>query len=748
MPIISKLSIKHSKIIIAIILILAIFFIFVTNFSKFDNSVNVWFSENNPAFLSYKDIVEAFGSDNSFYIIYRDIQLVSPQGLNTNLKITNNIQKINNVLSVTSLSNASTLKRVDFMVSKAKVIPEVVSDYEALRNSVIKDPMLVNNIISTDAEKTIISIKLENYSDQNKLSSVELIKNNLQVNFPDIKFYFAGLVPFTVGFDQTSSDESRMFLSINIIIIALLTWFLMKSWLSTSLVIIICSISAIITMGIYILTENSVNMVSGIIPVIILVVGVSDSIHVLSKYRDLLITHSNKAALELAIKKTYLPCFYTSITTSAAFLAFTISGVPPISSFGLYTAIGVMVAFFLTFSLLPAIITLSKNHNKNKAALPKPQQKFTYFNATASFIARYKIVIFILPFIIGLISIKGIQQIEYQNDRLLELNEHHPVRQAVTTADDWFGGVFPIDILVQNIDETNMDTLDVINTLDVVHNQLLNMKHVSLVTSPLNIVSRVNSELTGNTHFNIGQFDTAILTKVLKSDSQYNRQHISPDLKKIRIHIRTQWLSNEELSLLLEKIKIEIIPIFNNSGLTTRITGQSVLNLDVNNKLIHTQIQSITLTFILVFILLFIFFKDLKLSIIGLIPSLLPIVTILGIFGFMDIKMDVVTILIASVSLGIGIDNTIHLLSSFKAHMKEDKDSYIATNKAMKGVFKPILLTTIVLLCGFSVLLLSEFSPLIYFGIFFTLAVFLSFIYDFLLLPAILMLLKWPKLCR
>jgi predicted RND superfamily exporter protein len=207
-------------------------------------------------------------------------------------------------------------------------------------------------------------------------------------------------------------------------------------------------------------------------------------------------------------------------------------------------------------------------------------------------------------------------------------------------------------------------------------------------------------------------------------------------------------LDNEQLDGLVQRLKNSIEPMCEKAGLSIYFTGFSIMFSNLNDRLIKSQINSFTISFLLIFIMILLFTRNWLLALLGMIPNVLPVTTTLGIIGFLGVKLDVATVLIAAISLGIAVDDTIHLIHAIISNQKQGKRMPDCLSIAIQHVGRPLVLTSVILIGGFSVMMFSNFLPLVYFGAFVSLNVLFAILYDIILLPALLNLFHRGKQCN
>jgi len=456
----------------------------------------------------------------------------------------------------------------------------------------------------------------------------------------------------------------------------------------------------------------------------------------------------------------FWPILYTVLTTICAFLSLIFSGIKPIIDFGWMMTLGLIVSFTVTFSLLPTLINfvsdINVNINENKnSVITNLLGKISINNIN---------LIFIVSIFVFIISLIGISRLEVENSFINYFSKKTEIYKGMKLIDEKLGGTTPLEIIIKfpkQVKEENIDedddweesgseedgskywfTKDKINKIDKVHNYLDSLPAVGKVLSFSSII-QVATQLNDNKP--LGTLEMGVLYSKIpeKIRSEIVDPYISIKDSEARINLRIKD-SQEGLrrNELIKQIRHDLVNKIGLSEKEFKLGGVLILFNNLLQSLFKSQILTLGFVMIGIFLMFFILFKNIKLSLIGVVPNFIAAFFILGIIGLAGIPLDMMTITIAAITIGIAVDNSIHYIYRFREEYVKLKDYKSTLEKCHSTVGVAILNTSITIVFGFSILVLSNFIPTIYFGIFTGIAMMLAMISVLTLLPSLLLVFK------
>ena len=529
--------------------------------------------------------------------------------------------------------------------------------------------------------------------------------------------------------------------------------------------LISCFYAGLLMIGLLSLVGWSVTVISSNFISLMLIITMSMNVHLIVRYRQLRNDFPEYSQYELVLNTTskmVWPCLYTALTTIMAFTSLVVSGIKPVIDFGWMMTIGLSVTFLTSFILFPSLLILLPKTKKRVM----PEKEFQFTPKLANFTERYGNSVLILTLILSSVSIYGISKLQVENSFINYFSDDTEIYKGLRLIDEKLGGTTPVDILLnfEEIDDDevvdedfeNFDELfgqfeeeqekswftpERINIIKEAHDYLESLPEVGKVLSLASII-RVGEKI------NKGEFDAfelAIVSKRMPKELKESmiNPYVSEAKNEARINIRIiDSLQDLRRKDLLEKIKSDLIERINISEDNLKITGILVLYNNMLQSLFKSQILTLGVVMIGIAFMLIILFRSVKLALIGIIPNLLAAAIILGLMGLARIPLDMMTITIAAITIGIAVDNSIHYIYRFREEFPKNRD-YIATmHYCHANIGKAVFYTASTIIIGFSILVLSNFIPTIYFGLLTALAMLIALLAALTLLPKLILIFK------
>jgi predicted RND superfamily exporter protein len=506
---------------------------------------------------------------------------------------------------------------------------------------------------------------------------------------------------------------------------------------------IISIIGALFMTGVISAIGWKVTVISANFFSLLLVMTLSVTIHLVVRYREISINNPDAMSSELTkqtLTEMIKPCAYTVITTVAAFASLTASNVKPVIDFGLMMSIGVVVAFILSFISF-AIFTM---------LLPKPNtanqsEQFLVLEKFAVITDKFGKQIIITLTVVIIIAFIGVSKLSVENSFINYFKKDTEIYQGLNLIDKELGGTVPLEIVFNGMANAYWADSSLRDDFHEVHKYLDNIPSIGKVLS-------IDTFMQVLKISNNGKAPNGFLLILGKNNmpefakSQVLKPHISDDSDQIRIVARiketTIGLNRNQL---INDINNELVENFNFSQEDFYFTGTFSLYNNLLQSLFESQIKTITSVFIIIFILFLFIFRSVSIALIAVLPNIIPSLIILGVMGLANIPLDIMTITIAAIAIGIGIDNAVHYISRFQNEVLKDGDYLSSMYRTHSSIGISMFYTAATVAIGFLVLILSHFIPSIYFGIFMAIAMFSAVIVNLTLLPKLLIIFK-PKM--
>lgn len=507
---------------------------------------------------------------------------------------------------------------------------------------------------------------------------------------------------------------------------------------------IFVSLASALTMtGIIALLEWKVTVISSNFFSLLLVLTLSVIIHLVVHYRESA-QNNPDAELEFLIKDTvqkmFKPCLFTTLTTFVAFGSFLVSGIKPVVDFGWMMSIGVSIALAISFLMFPLLINLMP-----KAKVKAHKTEIGATNSLAKFTERFGNHLIVALVIIMGVSAFGISKLTVENRFIDYFKESTEINQGLTLIDEKLGGTIPLEIIFDDLAEDYWFDDDLRMEIHEVHNYLEGLDETGKVLS-IDTLMQILTQANDGDKLN-GFFLNVVKGKIPDDAKKHVLYpYMSEENGQLRIVVRVRE-TNKALNRnnLINEIQSHISNDLGFKKDTFHLTGMLVLYNNMLQSLFDSQIKTIAMVFAMIFIMFLFIFKSVSLSILALIPNIIPSTLILGVMGLFGIPLDLMTITIAAIAIGIGVDDAIHYVYRFKVEFKKD-NNYLATMyRAHNSVGLAMFYTSITITLGFLVLTLSNFIPSIYFGIFTAIAMISAMLVNLTLLPKLILMIK-PKI--
>ena len=643
-----------------------------------------------------------------------------------------------------------------------------IKEDKKLKNLIIKNNEFKERINNKEKVNNYdeFKIEFENYKNlvkkKNHENIVEIRK--LIQNYDEIAKIHLGGIPMI-------ADDMMSFIKNDIVIfgtgvflfIVATLWFIFRKLVWIIVPLSSCFFAVVIMTGLLGMLGWKVTVISSNFIALMLILTMAMNIHMSVRYLQIKKNNSdipNSSVILITTAKMFWPILYTVLTTICAFLSLIFSEIKPIIDFGWMMTLGLITSFFVTFTLLPTILNFL---SKDKIEI-KEESKSIVTNFLANVSIYNSKTIFSLTFLIVILSIVGISKLEVENSFINYFNKNTEIYKGMKLIDDKLGGTTPLEIILKfpaksketkeddEFDDWDEDensnndkywfTKDKIDKITKVHNYLDGLENVGKVLSFSSIL-QVAEQLNNNKE--LGTLEMGILYS--KMPDSIKKEIIDPYISikdnEARINLRIID-SNKNLrrNELINKIQNDLENKLNLNKDEFKLAGVLILFNNLLQSLFKSQILTLGLVMVGIFIMFLILFKNLTLSFIGVVPNFIAAFFILGIIGLLGIPLDMMTITIAAITIGIAVDNSIHYIYRFKEEFSSTKNYESTLKLCHSTVGTAILNTSITIVFGFSILVFSNFIPTIYFGVFTGIAMLLAMISVLTLLPKLILIIK------
>ena len=629
-----------------------------------------------------------------------------------------------------------------------------------------KEPITYSKKIALQDRLIVINKKVSSLNDTESEFNSNLVANIrsiLDVYRDDATLYLGGPTMITVDMMDYIRSDLVIFGTAVALIFALMLYIFFGNLWFVIFPISNAFLTTFVTAGFLGYMDWKISVVSSNFIALLLILTISLTVHVLVKINELKKDYKDyKLALIDSVDQMFLPCFFAAITTAVAFLSLLLGDLKPVIEFGKMMAFGIGIAFIFTFSFLPSAISL--------IPVPKTQDFLSLHKITNSILSFTKAnvrSIYIIFLGIFIVLLLGATKLEVENRFIDYFDEDTEIYQGMLEIDTNLGGTATLDIIIKepevinNEDFINDDIFDdslfeddsssasgywwniySLSQLEDIHDYLDSLPEVGKV---LSVASGIKLARLINDGEDLNDLELALLRSVLPEDIRETLlySYINKDDSVVRISTRVnESATSLNRNDLLQKINYDLQNKFNLKEDQYELTGLAVLYNNMLQSLFQSQIGSLTLVFVVIALMLLLIFKSFKIMLIGLLPNIFVAFSVIGLLGLLSIPLDIMTITVAAISVGMAVDNTIHYIYRYKKEMKITGSSELALINAHTTTGRAIFYTAATIAAGFSILALSNFFPTRLFGVFTAIAMLVAFISSLSLLPNLLVKFK------
>ena len=521
---------------------------------------------------------------------------------------------------------------------------------------------------------------------------------------------------------------------------------------------------AFLVIGFLGLLDWRVTVVSSNFVALLLIISISLSIHLIVRYQEVASRGTLSGQKEIVgqtYREMFVPCLYTALTTIVAFASLSVSDIKPVIDFGKMMVLGIAIAFIFIFSALPALMSILE------VKLSDTKKDFNH-SATlrfSSLTSKFGNEILVLSATLLLVAIFGINKLTVENRFIDYFKDTTEIYRGMELLDKKLGGTAPLDLIINQPKEEDgsdkefyddfeddfgsdeksngywWNTIN-IKKIEEIHDYLDDKEEIGKVLSIASGI-KVAEELKDGSE--LSEFDLALIKNLLPEDIKETllTAYISEDENQVRISTRvletSRGLNRNEL---LSSIEKDLKNKFDLDGDQFRLTGLAVLYNNMLQSLFSSQIKTIGIVFGVIFLMFIVLFRSFYLALIGMTPNLLAAAVVLGTMGLARIPLDIMTITVAAISVGMAVDNTIHYIHRFKIEFRETNNYEQSMINSHRTIGRAMFYTSSTIIFGFLVLITSNFNPTAYFGIFVSLAMLMALVGALTLLPKLLIVFK------
>ena len=707
-----------------------------------DNSLGIWFLEEDPSYKAYIEYQETYGSDEIFIVMLPVSNALEQKNVDLLRALNNSLDSMPFVQTAYSLAKAKYPVIAGKKVSFRPLYEEKRSE-KSIKKLWGDMPEVMSQLVSKDFKNLFLYVQLR------PTPSIEKDRKDIAQEIETVisryfeSYHITGPPVLNEAYNKGIYKESLLFGGLTVLVITLmLLWFLpSKKYLLIALFSVGAPIS--ILFGMISGFGYSLNMISMLIPTILMVYSVSDVVHLINIYDREAYGLATIDRLSAAIKKSFTPCFYTTLTTFVGYFALYLSPLPAFKNMGLFTCIGLVLSYVLVYlitiigvSFMKAAKPVEKAIREEEVPKPKtPKQTalVSWINATTS---RYNLNIITGFSALLMLGIFAITKVEINTDSLNLLAEG-PAKEDLRKVEAQLEGSSRLQLEISSASgSTVMDK----KSLELLRSFQEEIATNPLITAPISVVNMAaflekrNPALKGMA---VSEQDAAQLLRSLENNDNQFFKLFSEDLSSVGITLSLPQMKTAQLEQVIESVKKTFQSHFDPTEYTLKVNGFAVVFAGLNKFILATQLKSFFAAFIAAFICLWLFIRQIRTTLLVLIPNILPLAVLAILMWLFKIPLDVTTAMITPIMLGIAMDDTIHLIYKYRKYKTTFESPTKRIDQALHYSATALLATTVALVAGFLIIATSAVPSVRSFGILCAVTVSTALITDLFYLPAL-----------
>ncbi|EOW0800486.1 efflux RND transporter permease subunit [Vibrio parahaemolyticus] len=749
-----KIPTKYSL----LVLLATIFLIIVATIGGknlyFRGDYDIFFDGTNKQLLAFDEIQTTFAKTDNLAIVIapEDGDIFTPQTLSLIQKITVDAWQVPYSSRVDSIANyqhteafEDDLLVEDLLYSEYELTPERISKVKSIA---LSEPVLKSALVSEKGDVTVVNITVQ-LPEMDKTAEVEEVVSSInamidryQRAYPDVTFHKAGIIAMNYAFMTAAQDDSSTLVPTMLVVILVFLTIMLRSILSVIATLIVIIGSVMATMGIsgwagMFLSTATVN-----VPTLIMTLAVADCVHVIATMRQSMKNGFTKAqSIERSIVLNFVPILITSVTTAIGFLMMNMSDSPVLRDFGNLSALGVMVACFLSVTLLPALLKLLPIHVKMETS----QDQKHVMDRLGDFVVSQRRALLPLSVVVIVVCASLIPLNKVNDESVEYFGQRNEFRQAADFMEERISGMTNISIAIKTNESQGIAAPDFLNTIGEFSSWLRDQPETDHVATLADVYKRLNKNMHGDdeAYYSLPQERELAAQYLLLYEMSLpygldlNNQ-INVDKSSIKMVLTVANLGSVELVDLENRIYqwfTEHAPQYQ-----VVASSPSLMFAHIGETNMASMLSTLPITLVLISALLIFALRSVRLGLISLMPNIAPAVIGFGLWALISGEINLGLSVVVTLTLGIVVDDAVHFLSKYQRARREGQTAEQAVRYAFHTVGRALWITTVVLVAGFSVLAMSSFRLNADMGQLSAIVIFIALVVDFLFLPTLLML--------
>ena len=702
---------------------------------------------NDPQRAYYEKVKQTFGEEKVVLLVIEDQQLLAPEKLAVLKEVVDQLAALPFVTRTESLFSVPYVKSVEGYLDKEPYLaklPETPQEGAALLATALKNPLIRNLLVSPGGNAMAVAVVLKD--GDREVDDSELTAAITRTIAPLEQAYTR---VYPIGFAQVRSElatrimdeqATLMPLAVGALLIAL--FLLLRQMLDILTPLVTAAVSILWTFGLMGWLGIPINVVTSTIPILLIVVGSTEDIHLLAEFRHAQRCGDAKpAALRHMARRMGRTVLLTFVTTYAGFLSVGLSGIEVLRQFGLVASTGLLFNFIVTIIFIPAALSLTGHWQLDGRSRLFEERMAKWAERYWRFIDRHRRRAFVLLTACAVLAAFGIPRIQINHNPTDSLGETSPVAQQIARLNEQFAGLESFSVVIESGIQDTFLHARYLHELVKVQNFIQAMDASLSATSFADYLALLNGAFLESENAGVPRSNDEIAELMIFLDHDRVSGYANEDYSQVRIQVRHNIATTDALRKTLGKIRAFIDENLD-PGLSARITGDSTLTLSATDSMIAGQLQSVLMILTLFVLIVSFLFTDLRVGLLAALPNIFPIIILFGVMGYAGIPLNIGTTMAAAIAMGIAVDDTLHFMLRYNQELRTSKSQALAMQKTIYEEALPVVSTSVALTVGFLVFAQSDFTPVAQFGLLSALVISTALVADFVITPLAMSLLR------
>lgn len=755
--VIARLILRNKTFSLVLIGLVTVFMAYRGSHVKLSYEYASMLPKRDTAYKAYDYFKSLFGEEaNVFVIGYRDTNYFQIEKFSELRKLTDSIATIDGITALLDVSHMMNINK-DTKNKKFVVVPvfpdtiQLQEILDSLKNEVYQ-LSFYNHLLLNDTAHiflTAITFKKELINSKERIGVID----NIKEKFDDfgtkykLDIHYSGLPFIRTAVSEKIQTEMRLFIILALLVTVVILYFFFRSFRVVLFSIIVVSISIIWVLGTMDLLNYKITVLTAMLPPLIIVIGIPNTIYLLNHYFFEFHSHQNKIkALQRTIHKTGNAIFLTNLTTAAGFGTFIITNSKILQEFGIVAFMNIIGLFVLTLILIPTFYSYVGKPKAKHIKHLNSKSSMWFLKILSNAIVKFRSGIYWITVGIVVIAAIGIYQIKILGYMVDDIPHHDEVYVDLMFFEEYFHGVLPIEILIDTKKKKGVLNLKNIKKIDQLQKKLSKYKELSRSVSYADVIKFSKQAYYNGkkSYYKIpnGMEKNFILSYVSKAKDEKNlvKSFVDSTKQRVRVSIQVADIGTQKMKPLVDSIQMELDRIFPPEKYSTMVTGMSTIFMKGMKYLINNLFISLALAILLIAIFMSLLFGSFRMVMISILPNIIPLLLTAGMMGYFDVPLKPSTILVFSIAFGISVDDTIHFLSKYRLELRHyGWDISKSVSEALQHIGISMLHTSIVLFFGFAIFTLSDFGGTIALGLLVSFTLLVAMLTNLILLPALLL---------